>query len=92
MIDAGQELEQKARFFAALADPTRLQIVGLLAESPGEMSGSDIADRLGISLALQCHHNRVLSEAGVILKRKEGQTSYFSLNRKFLRLSLKGLY
>ena len=75
--------EQRAKIFAALSDPTRLRIVELLAER-GEMSGSEIANQTGISLALFCHHSKTLAEAGVILTRKEGQTKYHSLNQELL--------
>ncbi|MBD3884695.1 helix-turn-helix transcriptional regulator [Phormidium tenue FACHB-886] len=75
--------EQRAKTFAALADPIRLQIIEVLL-SCEEMSGSDIADKLGISLALFCHHSKTLAEAGLLEKRKEGQTKYHSLNRSLL--------
>ena len=78
-----QNSEQRTKIFAALSDPTRLQIVELLTECE-EMSGSEIADKLGISLALFCHHSKTLSEAGLIKQRKEGQTKYNSLNRELL--------
>ena len=82
--------EWRARIFAALSDPTRLRIVELLA-SCDEMSGSEIADRLGISLALYCHHSKLLVEVGLIKRRKEGQTKYSSLNRELLASCLKTL-
>lgn len=78
-----QNSEQRTKIFAALSDPTRLQIVELLTDCQ-EMSGSEIADKLGISLALFCHHSKTLSEAGLIKQRKEGQTKYNSLNRELL--------
>ncbi len=82
--------EWRARIFAALSDPTRLRFVELLA-SCDEMSGSEIADKLGISLALYCHHSKLLAEVGLIKKRKEGQTKYNSLNRELLSSCLKSL-
>ncbi|MGG6294481.1 ArsR/SmtB family transcription factor [Leptolyngbya sp. AN02str] len=75
--------EQRARIFAALSDPTRLKIVELLADQ-GELSGSDIAKQVGISLALFCHHSRTLAEAGLVTIRKEGQTKFSSLNQTAL--------
>ena len=77
------ETEQRAKIFTALSDPTRLRIVELLAGCD-EMSSSEIAERLGISLALFCHHSKTLIEAGLIEKRKVGQTKYNSLNRALL--------
>lgn len=83
-------VEQRAKIFASLSDPTRLRIVELLAGN-GEMTGTDIAAELGISLALHCHHTKILSEAGVITKRKEGQTTYCSLNRTAVKRTFKSL-
>ncbi|HWP42308.1 MAG TPA: metalloregulator ArsR/SmtB family transcription factor [Blastocatellia bacterium] len=74
---------ERAKVFKALSDPTRLRMVEMLAES-GEMSGSEIAEKLGISLALLCHHWRTLEHAGLITKKKEGQTASISLNRELL--------
>lgn len=75
--------EQRAKIFAALADPTRLRIVELLAQQ-GELSGSEIANQLGISLALYCHHSKTLAETGVVHIRRDGQTRYNSLNQCLL--------
>lgn len=80
---AKEDIEQRARIFAALSDPTRLRVVELLAQQ-GELSGSEIAAQVGISLALFCHHSKTLAEAGLLFIRKEGQTKYNSLNRELL--------
>jgi DNA-binding transcriptional ArsR family regulator len=82
--------ERRAKIFAALSDPTRLQIVELLANRK-EMSGSEIANQLGISLALFCHHSKTLFEAGLIQTRRDGQTKYNSLNQNLLSACLKSL-
>ncbi|HEY9633309.1 MAG TPA: metalloregulator ArsR/SmtB family transcription factor [Coleofasciculaceae cyanobacterium] len=80
----------RAKIFAALSDPTRLRIVELLTQCE-EMSGTDIANRLEISLALFCHHSKTLMEAGLIKQRKDGQTKYNSLNRELLNATLTSL-
>lgn len=77
------EIEVRAKIFAALSDPTRLRVVELLSET-NELSCSEMANQLGISLALFSHHYKTLAEAGLILTRKEGQTKYNSLNRALL--------
>ncbi|MEB3178537.1 MAG: metalloregulator ArsR/SmtB family transcription factor [Nostocaceae cyanobacterium] len=78
------ECERRAKIFAALSDPTRLRMVELL-NNGDEMSGREIANHLAISLALFCHHSKILVEAGLIQTRKEGQTKYNSLNREVLQ-------
>lgn len=83
-------IQQRAKVFKALSDPTRLRIVEMLVDSD-EMCGSEIAYKLGISLALLCHHWSALEHAGLITKRKEGQTASISLNQELLSDCLKGL-
>lgn len=51
----------------------------------GELSGSEIAAQLEISLALFCHHSKTLSEAGLLQTRKEGQTKFHAINRSLLK-------
>ena len=47
--------------------------------------------KLGISLALLCHHAESLIDAGIVLKRKEGPTSYWSINREALAFAVRQL-
>jgi DNA-binding transcriptional ArsR family regulator len=83
-------IEQRAKVFKALSDPTRLRMVEMLCDCE-EMCGSEIADKLGISLALLCHHWRTLEHAGLITKRKEGVTASISLNQELLADCIRGL-
>ena len=79
----GRDLERRAKVFAALSDPNRLRIVELLQERE-ELCGKEVAGALGISLSLYSHHARALREAGIITRRKRGQTGYCSLDRDLL--------
>jgi len=74
---------ERAKVFKALSDPTRLRIVEMLSDCD-QMCGSEIAEDLGISLALLCHHWTTLEHVGLITKKKEGQTASISLNRQLL--------
>ncbi|MEC4892468.1 MAG: metalloregulator ArsR/SmtB family transcription factor [Oscillatoria sp. PMC 1051.18] len=89
-VQEPEESELRAKIFAALADPTRLKIVELLAQNE-ELSGSEIAQSLDISLALFCHHSKILLEAGLVETRKEGQTKYNSLNWELLSACFSSL-
>ena len=71
--------ESRARIFAALADPTRLRIVELLATEE-ELCGSQIAMKADISMALLSHHWRVLTDAGVVTRVRRGQRQFCSLD------------
>ena len=76
-------IDQRASIFAALADPTRLKIVEVLAQEE-EMSGAALARRAGISLALLSHHWKILQACGVIQRERRGQAQFCSLDRKAL--------
>jgi DNA-binding transcriptional ArsR family regulator len=78
------------KVLSALADPIRLAIVNRLTKE-GEVAGADLAEWLGISRALLCHHSGILVEAGVATKRKAGQTAYLRLNAVRLRRCLERL-
>ncbi len=84
------DLQQRARIFNALSDPTRLQIVEALADGE-ERTTKDIAEQLGITLALFCHHSNTLQQAGLLIKRKQGQSSYNRLDLAVLQESLTSL-
>lgn len=77
------DLQRRAKIFKSLCDPTRLQIVEALAQNQ-EITGKDLAEDLGITLALLCHHTSTLEEAGIVIKRKQGQSCYHRLNREAL--------
>jgi len=75
---------------AALADPIRLAIVKRLSKVH-EITGVELARRLGISRALLCHHAGILVSAGVTTRRRAGQTGYLRLNATRLRRCIEKL-
>jgi len=76
-------LDDRARVFSALSDPTRLRLVEILA-SEEELCGTQIAHRAGISIALLSHHWKVLSEARVVIRERRGQRQYCKVDREVL--------
>jgi DNA-binding transcriptional ArsR family regulator len=84
-------VEERALVFKAIGDPTRIRIIELLRAQTDEITGTEIAEHVGVSLALLCHHSSVLIDAGLVTKRKEGQTSYWALNREALASALGSL-
>jgi DNA-binding transcriptional ArsR family regulator len=77
-------LQDRARVFAALSDPTRLKLLEILAEEE-ELCGSQLAGRAGISLALLSHHWRVLSESKLVKRERRGQRHYCQVDRDVLQ-------
>ena len=89
---SGSTGEYRVAIFKALGDQTRLRIVDYLRERGGEeATGTEVAEHAGISLALLCHHADALVDSGLVQKRKEGQTTYWALDRQALRVALKQL-
>jgi DNA-binding transcriptional ArsR family regulator len=82
--------ERQAQVFGALGDPLRVRFLRELVDH-GEQTGTAVAERLGISLALLCHHSNVLLAAGLVEKRKQGQTTYYRANRSMLKACVRGL-
>ena len=67
--------EERAKIFKALSDPRRVELLDLVA-AHGSLSGTEIAERMGISVALLSHHWEILSDAGLLLKTRVGQSRY----------------
>jgi DNA-binding transcriptional ArsR family regulator len=64
--------------FKALADPTRREILRLLAK--GEMNAGQLADKFDMTKPTVSHHFTVLKEADLVVSRREGQQIIYSLN------------
>jgi DNA-binding transcriptional ArsR family regulator len=73
----------------ALSDPTRLEIVRVLA-AEGECNCNRFYD-LGLSEATISHHLRVLREAGVTRTRVEGKHRHISIRRNDLETRFPGV-
>lgn len=64
--------------FKALADPTRREILELLAR--GDMTAGQIAERFPVAFASVSHHLGVLRDAGLVASEREGQHIRYRLN------------
>src|SRR3954454_20232292 len=63
--------------FQALADPTRLRIVALLRVM--ELSVGEVGQVLGQSQPRVSRHLKILADAGVLERRKEGSWVFLTL-------------
>src|SRR4051794_24925403 len=68
---------------AALADPTRRELIGLLAG--GEQAAGELARRFPVSRPAISRHLRVLREAGLVRSRTEGKRRLYALDPRPLR-------
>ncbi|MFD2611358.1 DUF2087 domain-containing protein [Paenibacillus gansuensis] len=79
------QLDKVVSYHKALADPTRIRILILLAD--GERNGQVLAEKLGVTPATITHHAAKLREASLINERRDKNTIYFSLNHYFIKNS-----
>jgi DNA-binding transcriptional ArsR family regulator len=66
--------------FHALSDPARLRIVETMKS--GECAVGDIVDRMEIHQSGVSRHLRILSEAGIVQMRPDGQKRLYSLRKE----------
>lgn len=68
--------ERAARAFKALADPTRIRILHLLAQ--GERSVTDLAETLGLSQSAVSHQLAFLRSMRLVKYRRQGQLLFYT--------------
>ena len=68
--------------FKALSDPTRREILKLLAG--GSMSAGEVAEHFEISKPSLSHHFAALKAADLVTTRRQAQTIIYSLNTSVL--------
>ncbi|MEN8683498.1 metalloregulator ArsR/SmtB family transcription factor [Marivita sp.] len=69
--------------FAALADPTRRQILSMLLED--DMAVTDVAEPFDMSLAAISKHLMILANSGLISQEKRGRVKWCKLEPYALR-------
>jgi ArsR family transcriptional regulator, arsenate/arsenite/antimonite-responsive transcriptional repressor len=67
-----------AHVFSALADPTRLRLLSLIAAS-GQVCACELLAPLGRSQPTVSHHTKVLADAGLITGEKRGRWVWWSV-------------
>ena len=75
--------EQLSRIFAALADPTRRDIVARLAV--GDATVSELAEPYDVSVQAVSKHLAYLEKARLVAKRRQGRVHVCRLNPTPLR-------
>ncbi len=82
--------DELVTFFKALADASRLKIVGLLAQRP--YSVEELAALLDLKPSTISHHLSRLAQAGLVTARAEGYYSVYQLDEAALRATTRGLF
>lgn len=69
-----------AHVLKALADPTRLRLVSMVAaHEGGEACVCDLTEPLGLTQPTVSHHLKILVDAGIFTRDKRGVWAYYAL-------------
>lgn len=73
-------IEVSTRVFKAFCDEKRLNILKMLQS--GEKCACSLLEELDIVQSTLSHHMRILCDSGVVVARKEGKWSYYSIDEE----------
>jgi ArsR family transcriptional regulator len=76
-LRTGPDVDRAVVLFHALSDATRLGILDMLKD--GEQCVCDLQDELDAAQSRLSFHLRVLKEAGLVMDRREGRWSYYTI-------------
>jgi ArsR family transcriptional regulator len=77
---APDHAEELAAGFKVLADPVRLRLLSLIANSPeGEVCACDLVEPVGRSQPTVSHHLSILADAGLLTRRQRGKWAWFQV-------------
>ena len=79
---ARPDTAQVARWFHALSDETRVQIVEMLSHK--ERCVCELEQVLGVAQSRLSFHLKVLKDAGLLADRRDGRWMYYNLQRETL--------
>lgn len=72
--------ERLARVLKAVADPTRIRLLSLIAASEdGEACVCDLTAPVGLSQPTVSHHMKQLTDAGLVTREQRGRWAYYRL-------------
>jgi DNA-binding transcriptional ArsR family regulator len=75
-----EQAELYAGWFRCLADPTRIEVLHLLAGERRPLSVGEIVERVGVGQSTVSAHLRRLAETCFVLVEHRGTSSYFRIN------------
>lgn len=73
-----------ATWFRALADPTRVRLLHLLAGAGRPMTVGELVDRVEVGQSTVSHHLKILAEVRFALPEKQGTSTLYAVNRTCL--------
>lgn len=80
MLDR-EAAERYASWFRALADPTRVQLVTLLAKQRRPMTVGEIVSASGVGQSTVSHHLKALAEVRFVVSDQRGTARWYQINK-----------
>ena len=80
----GAKSRRIAAMLKALGDPTRLEIMRMVAAQSGPVCACDIVDSFELSQPTISHHLKILRDAGLLTSRRSGLWSFYEPDREGL--------
>jgi ArsR family transcriptional regulator len=72
------EAERLAASLKAIADPTRLRLISMVAaHQDAEACVCDLTEPVGLSQPTVSHHLRILVDAGILTREQRGKWAYY---------------
>lgn len=78
------EADTYASWFKALADPTRIRILNMLAQSDEPLCVCEIVDHFDLGQPAISHHLKILRDVRFVLPERRGTFIYYRVNRACL--------
>ena len=81
------KIKEQAKFFSALADPTRLRLLQVLYRQnpPGWRCVNNLSQLLGITQPAVSQHLRVLKAVGLVIGEKRGFRMHYLIDPEGLK-------
>ncbi len=79
-----------AKIFKAFSDVRRVEILKLLVQ--GEKCACKILEEFEITQPTLSHHMKILCDAGIVMARKDGKWTHYSIDEKGTNLAKDLLY
>lgn len=79
-----EQLDAASNMLKAIAHPMRIAIIDFL-QGGQELSVTQIHNKLGIEQSTTSHHLGILKDKGVLISRREGKNTFYSLKHENLK-------
>jgi ArsR family transcriptional regulator, arsenate/arsenite/antimonite-responsive transcriptional repressor len=74
------DAERLAHLLKAVADPTRLRLLSIVAaQDGGEACVCDLTEPVGLTQATVSHHMKVFVDAGIMTREQRGKWAYYAI-------------